>query len=581
MLKLWTALFATLSLASAAAGAGPSPLGSIASPGNKHNLSASGPGIAGVTKSAEETRICVFCHTPHHANNAGMQTPLWSRDLELKSYDLYASSTLRVTPQQPTGASRLCLSCHDGTIALGMTVNGVLGGLNAQMPIGPSNLGGGKAQPLANGHPISFTYPSGKSELAPSAAALPPEVKLPQGEVQCTSCHDPHNNRYQYFQVIDNRQPGSPLCVACHWKDGWQTSVHASLNLTYPAVPPLPSENVYGCEVCHRPHSAQQTEALLRGSDEKQTCLLTCHNGQLSAEQGGRKVDDQFMRPYNHHVGENPLVHKGNENDLDPQSARYHVECVDCHNPHRVNYRTASAPAAAGVIEGVKTQTLATGDFIVATTEYEICYKCHAESYNTFRSRAESLPQRQYGELNLRQRFSPGNQSYHPIVAAVGSSAINAAILKPSFFGPDGSSIPLDGSSRIYCHDCHDPHGANESHLLVASYLQDTLPATYLSSDYQLCFRCHDETRLLDGVSSRFPQHRTHVSNPDNTPSHRYRIPCSVCHDPHGVAGQPHLINFDTRPGFVNPMSPLPLYSPQRKSCTVSCHTAPGNTHSY
>ncbi|VAX19401.1 Cytochrome c family protein, partial [hydrothermal vent metagenome] len=31
----------------------------------KHNLSVSGPGTV---KASTETRVCVFCHTPHQAN---------------------------------------------------------------------------------------------------------------------------------------------------------------------------------------------------------------------------------------------------------------------------------------------------------------------------------------------------------------------------------------------------------------------------------------------------------------------------------------------------------------------------------
>src|SRR5690242_6880248 len=81
---------------------------SVTSTTNKHNLSASGPGIPGITKAVGEERVCIFCHTPHHANTSPLnQTPLWSRELSSKTYDLYASSSLISTPQQPTGSARL------------------------------------------------------------------------------------------------------------------------------------------------------------------------------------------------------------------------------------------------------------------------------------------------------------------------------------------------------------------------------------------------------------------------------------------------------------------------------------------
>ena len=73
----------------------------------KHNLSASGPGQI---KVAGETEICKFCHTPHSANPIA---PLWNRDDPGAYYQTYESSTLTASVDQPSGSSRLCLSCHD------------------------------------------------------------------------------------------------------------------------------------------------------------------------------------------------------------------------------------------------------------------------------------------------------------------------------------------------------------------------------------------------------------------------------------------------------------------------------------
>ncbi|MFQ5494707.1 MAG: hypothetical protein ACE5EX_04940, partial [Phycisphaerae bacterium] len=77
-----------------------------------HNLSVAGPGSV---RAQSEQEICVFCHAPH---NTGPMRPLWNRDVSPASYQIYQSSTLDASPGQPTGSSKLCLSCHDGTIAL-------------------------------------------------------------------------------------------------------------------------------------------------------------------------------------------------------------------------------------------------------------------------------------------------------------------------------------------------------------------------------------------------------------------------------------------------------------------------------
>ena len=79
----------------------------------KHNLSISGPGTL---KASSESQICIFCHTPHNASAAA---PLWNRRDPGSTYIPYSSTTAVANPGQPTGASILCLSCHDGTIALG------------------------------------------------------------------------------------------------------------------------------------------------------------------------------------------------------------------------------------------------------------------------------------------------------------------------------------------------------------------------------------------------------------------------------------------------------------------------------
>jgi hypothetical protein len=82
-----------------------------------HNLSVTGPGTV---KASSETEVCIFCHTPHNSKPAG---PLWNREDPGATYVLYNSSTLQAVPGQPDGSSILCLSCHDGTIALGNVVS--------------------------------------------------------------------------------------------------------------------------------------------------------------------------------------------------------------------------------------------------------------------------------------------------------------------------------------------------------------------------------------------------------------------------------------------------------------------------
>jgi hypothetical protein len=66
--------------------------------------------------------VCMFCHTPHNAASGPM---IWNQKLSERDFPKYSSSTLQsaITPIGPQDSSKLCLSCHDGTIALGDTEN--------------------------------------------------------------------------------------------------------------------------------------------------------------------------------------------------------------------------------------------------------------------------------------------------------------------------------------------------------------------------------------------------------------------------------------------------------------------------
>ena len=67
-------------------------------------------------------------------------------------------------------------------------------------------------------HPVSFNYDTALTALngqLRDPSTLSQEVRLdPAGQVQCTSCHDAHNNQYGNFLVKDNT--ASAMCLDCH-----------------------------------------------------------------------------------------------------------------------------------------------------------------------------------------------------------------------------------------------------------------------------------------------------------------------------------------------------------------------------
>jgi hypothetical protein len=183
-----------------------------------------------------KNQICLPCHTPHNAalkdaDGAELAGPLWNHTLSTATYTLYA--------EEPTvGAgvtgkvdqnSKLCLSCHDGTVAVDS-----FGGLNGTSQMTAGVLG----TDLSNDHPIGeaaiWPTPNPSYMVDPAlrdAKRIMPLRAMADGRkaVGCTSCHEPHNragtanmlwvNNSNTATTVDGRTvSGSALCMNCHKK---------------------------------------------------------------------------------------------------------------------------------------------------------------------------------------------------------------------------------------------------------------------------------------------------------------------------------------------------------------------------
>jgi len=399
---------------------------------------------------------CYYCHAPHSGLNGAPRLapmPLWNTKLSsVQSYRVYHSSTLvnKVNPSPPLGTdSTLCLSCHDGTVA---------GSPGATVAYGRIPMTGRMfdwdvfGTNLSVTHPVSFVLPLRPAgDLVSSLTANPPStadktgaVRLIKGNVECTSCHNPHvqriDPRVPMFLVLENR--GSALCLACHSPipsafgmglfnvletgrestsgvgsrqtagatarqsnplAGWTTSTHATAtNKLAPQLSPQDtplgvssaslagkrislgsygSVSRNGCTSCHTPHNAQGAGALLQEADD-QTCLA-CHNASAVLSPPLASVAAEMLAPkYGHAFSVANSPHRPNEAVVLNQSI--HVTCVDCHNPH-ASGRVGSFPAAPGIRPSqasVLGVSAADGATVVdpAVNQYESCLRCHGAS---------------------------------------------------------------------------------------------------------------------------------------------------------------------------------------------------------
>jgi predicted CXXCH cytochrome family protein len=192
---------------------------------------------AGISNTRHDARtwlrsdqVCNICHVPHHGSTEG---PLWSHAITTATFTLYGSPSMNASVAQPGMVSKLCLSCHDGTVAINDFV-GHTGTATTRIGSGNRNYLGTN---LGNDHPVGITYdaalaasdtmlanPAAKIVTIGSAVTRTGTIAttmLTGGKVECTSCHDVHNiytagsNGHSLVKVD---MAGSSLCLQCHNK---------------------------------------------------------------------------------------------------------------------------------------------------------------------------------------------------------------------------------------------------------------------------------------------------------------------------------------------------------------------------
>ncbi len=447
--------------------------------GTKHNFGSLSPAAV---KTSDSTEICVFCHTPHNSNPSG---PVWNKQDTGSTYNVYESQTLAATLSpnaptlgQPTGSSKLCLSCHDGTIAIGSLLNMPGKSSGGELTVTGPGVTAGKitsvsttfiGTDLRDDHPISFEYSlSSQNPEIKASASLPPEVKLDSSSrVQCTSCHDPHGTANAKFLVasLDNGN----LCSACHDNRYWTTnpSVHKTSTAAWNQTGVNPWHEDLGaagftddnlqtqsCLACHRSHNGVAGKSLLKGTnpstllveDEEWTCL-NCHNGNVAS----KDMEPLFNYFYKHDVKGGFGLHTPSR-QLAGEPAREsavnlgnnrHAECADCHNSHGtmagnhtvggINGNIIGANVLGGwgvkpnpwAVAGTPSTTYLPVDFNSLTPgsdnlEGYLCIKCH--SYYAYGMMPPNVPSGNADntlvfESDLTTDFNINNMAFHPIFA--------------------------------------------------------------------------------------------------------------------------------------------------------------------
>jgi hypothetical protein len=459
---------------------------------------------------------------------------------------------------------------------------------------------------------------------------------LPRGN--CSQCHLLHDGDTPYdFALFAPADNSTCLSGGCHeyeyqWPPGnyywpypgntpgWYNSAHGSSTGLYPAAG---GREVRLCVQCHNPHAAGDS---IVGVYPSATAALEEHGcysygavtgqGCHGMNDGNRPVNadniySQMLKSSRHDVTVTSKAHSSDWRSAPPygresrninsgsfSGANWHVECVDCHNPHEAvpgNHRIGSNEIGATLLGGWGVEPINGGPGVTPTTynvvefnsiagsrEYQLCFKCH--SYYAF---GNTLPT---GFTDNAREFNPANRSFHPVEDTIPTNSYTVPTAANGFTPTMTPEWDNGMRNTMTCSDCHSsetstdprgPHGSNNAYILSGS------PA---ATGIDLCLNCHLATVYNPAIDpdaaetgSRFDRQTTG----DDGASHfkhvtDERIGCRQCHGARQTAPpaspeqrSPYPIDLgslhgsDTFPGLLNGVN-INAYAPG--SCTPTCH---------
>lgn len=438
--------------------------------------------------------VCSTCHNQHSQANA-------PADQSAPAYTGPGTGNGRHYQRATNSTNEMCLICHES--------RNVTTSDDGSHPVG-----------VAVGSGVPSTYFQSPADLATIG-----------GAVYCTTCHSPHftdsggANAGAGDGYLLDKSIGT-LCYQCHTLADAATASHlsATSGVLWPAgqygstFPVHTSEKRGYCVNCHWPHGwpddsdtnedyptlwVEQYDVSESGqtdpTDAEDLCF-TCHDGSPATSdirtdiiKGTNSTTETF-----HH----PVKDSEQVTATTGQAGRY-AECISCHNPHRATSTDRHAYVAGVDINGT---AITAGSRTLL--QYELCFKCHGNTYNSARTYDTYS-----NTSSKRTDFATTASAYHPVVQAGRNTSAN---LTAQLRGG------LTTSSTIKCSDCHasnsfsatvgaitdstsvtvGPHGSTYAPILRANLnrriLNGTGPSSYSSTNFTLCFGCHLSTTLTE-----------------------------------------------------------------------------------
>jgi predicted CXXCH cytochrome family protein len=536
----------------------------------KHNLTVTGPGIF---KATAEKGVCQFCHTAHSPSES---VQLWNHKLSTVNYELYSSDYLThlkySMPNQPNQRSKFCLSCHDGTVAIGAVYNNK-GSTTITMANGVTSIPPGSSSylgiSLRADHPVGYIYDNSRDpELVnrgwPWNTAIKLDPDASNGTVECITCHDPHDNTNAKFLRMPNTN--AALCTFCHSKANWSDAIHKTSTQPYITQPDSIQTTVgeWACRDCHKSHNGEGIPYLLNKSEE-QTCFTVGCHGSSATGVNTKDVQSEYLKQYRHPTTDVSGKHLDPDNQTSLNVPNRHAECADCHNSHqgKKGLHPVQSNLVSNVLTGTRgvipltasdwTQPTSFTDIAMATQENQICFKCHSYYALGLLPNGVSTIRGPSGDniTDQAMEFNPANKSAHPVqvnsngqTGSLSPKALDLTQLNATWNMP--------GAQTMYCSDCHGndqqtsqsvpqgPHGSNRKFMLAGTGMywpknafNDSLwslaDIVNNRNNWQhdlFCVNCH---QMTNGLSF--------ANNVHNSLNHQSSdVKCITCHVtvPHG-----------------------------------------------
>jgi len=512
-------------------------------------LSVQGRAEAKLKKSMKKE--CLICHEN------------WLLEAKIKSPRLLTKRSLKAEDR------RMCLTCHDGSIA------------DDRLTF----LGFGR-----HSHPVDTKVPKDFK--------MPKGFPTKKGKLYCATCHTPHTKTgsEKKLDYTFMREPNvnSALCIKCHKENREKGRNHPILNDVKEAK--LTDKEIRGikelggklsanseviCESCHSPHRGRAEKALVYYVKRSQLCVV-CHEENLNSKEHPNSKTHPIHEKFP----------KGAKLSLfkKEKAITKSVECLTCHKTHREKNKHLTVLAQKKLCSSCHVD-----EAKVSRTDHDIegklCSSCHV----AHRAKGPVLWARRISEKAYEYASLIGiKQSRDILCLTCHYGGMKVGKKKVEDIGlithPTGKEVkvkvklPLNRKKLMRCATCHNPHyaynGKKEGNFLREERLK-------------LCYDCHrDKRELKSGKHAKIKKklrkgdckacHLVHKAKDFKLSAVMYSATspnepkidgfCLACHDPNGMAEHKVRMtsNYEHPLGGKNRSAKLPG---KRVGC-ATCHEA-------